>query len=101
MRSLVFTIAALTLAGCALPNKLVQSASFASSPLVIYQSADTIGVEYTDDGLMRLSNRQEALAMVGQHCGGQYRVVGGDSEGRIEAECVRSVPESLSRPSKS
>ena len=89
MRPLVLSIAALTLAGCALPNKLLQSASLAPPPSVIYQSAGTIGVEYADDGLMRLSNRQEALAMIDQHCGGQYRLVGGASEGRIEAECVR------------
>ena len=89
MRTLSLTIAALTLTGCALPNKLLQSASLAPPPSsAIYQSADTIGVEYADDGLMRLSNRQEAVAMIERHCSGRYRVVGG-SEGRIEAECVR------------
>ena len=47
------------------------------SPKVIYQSSDTISVEYADDGLMRVSNRQEALEMIERHCGGPYRVVGG------------------------
>jgi hypothetical protein len=88
MRTLSLTIAALTLTGCALPNKLLQSASLLTPPSVIYQSADTIGIAYVDDGLMRVSNRQEAVAMVERHCSGRYRVLGG-SEGRIEAECVR------------
>jgi len=87
MRTLALTIATLLLTGCALPNKLLQSASLAPPPSVIYQSADSIGVEYTDDGLMRLSNRQEAISMIERHCSGPYRVVGG-SGGRIEAECV-------------
>jgi hypothetical protein len=86
MRTLTLTIAGLTLAGCALPSKLLQSASLAP-PTVIYQSADTIGVEYTDDGMMRVSNEQEAVAMIERHCGGPYRIVGG-SGGRIDAVCV-------------
>ena len=77
MRTLALTIATLTLLGCALPK-----------PTVIYQSADTIGVEFTDDGMMRVSNQQEAVAMVARHCEGRYRIVGG-SEGRIDAMCVR------------
>jgi hypothetical protein len=87
MRTLALTIATLTLAGCALPNKLLQSASLAS-PTVIYMSADTIGVEYTDDGMMRVSNQQEAVATVARYCEGRYRIVG-DSGGRIDAVCVR------------
>jgi hypothetical protein len=75
-------------------NKLLQSASLLTPPSVIYQSAETIGVEYVDNGMMRVSNRQEAVAMVEQHCSGRYRVVG-SSEGRIEAECVRGPEEPL------
>ena len=44
---------ALVLAGCTFLND--------TPPKVIYQSSDTISVEYADDGLMRVSNRQEAL----------------------------------------
>jgi hypothetical protein len=94
MRPVGPTIALLLLTGCALPNKLLQSASLLTQPSVIYESAETIGVEYVDDGMMRVSNRQEAVAMVEQHCSGRYRVVGG-SKGRIEAECVRGLEEPL------
>ena len=90
MRPVGPTIALLLLTGCALPNKLLQSASLLTQPSVIYEFAETIGVEYVDDGMMRVSNRQEAVAMVEQHCSGRYRVVGG-SKGRIEAECVRGL----------
>jgi hypothetical protein len=41
---------ALVLAGCTFLND--------TPPKVIYQSSDTISVEYADDGLMRVSNRQ-------------------------------------------
>jgi hypothetical protein len=88
MRTLSLTIAALMLTACALPGKLLQSASLAPPPSVIYQSANTIGVEFTDDGLLRASNEQEAIEMIARHCSGRYRVVGG-SGGRIEAECLR------------
>ena len=67
MRPVGPTIALLLLTGCALPNKLLQSASLLTQPSVIYESAETIGVEYVDDGMMRVSNRQEAVAMVEQH----------------------------------
>ena len=60
---------ALILAGCTFLND--------APPKVIYQSSDTISVEYSDDGLMRVSNRQEALEMIERHCGGPYRIVGG------------------------
>ena len=33
-------------------------------------------MEYADDGLMRVSNRQEALEMIERHCGGPYRILG-------------------------
>ena len=87
MRTLALTIATLILAGCALPSNLLQSASLAP-PTVIYMSADTIGVEYTDDGTMRVSNQQEAVAVVARYCEGRYRIVG-SSGGRIDAVCVR------------
>jgi hypothetical protein len=80
MRIISMMCPALVLAGCTFLND--------TPPKVIYQSSDTISVEYADDGLMRVSNRQEALEMIERHCGGPYRVVGG-SGGRIDAECVR------------
>jgi hypothetical protein len=80
MRIISIMCPALILAGCTFLND--------TPPKVIYQSSDTISVEYADDGLMRVSNRQEALEMIERHCGGPYRVVGG-SGGRIDAECVR------------
>ena len=69
---------ALILAGCTFLN---------DAPKVIYQSSDTISVEYPDDGLMRVNNRQEAMEMIERHCGGPYRIVGG-SGGGIDAGCV-------------
>jgi hypothetical protein len=87
MRPLTLTITTLTLAGCAPPSNLLQSASLAA-PTVVYLSADTIGVKYTDDGTMRVSNQQEAVATVARYCEGRYRIVG-DSGGRIDAVCVR------------
>ena len=78
MRIIFMMCPALILAGCTFLND--------APPKVIYQSSDTISVEYSDDGLMR-DNRQEALEMIERHCGGPYRVVGG-SGGRIDAECV-------------
>ena len=80
MRIISMMCPALILAGCTFLND--------APPKVIYQSSDTISVEYADDGLMRVSNRQEALEMIERHCGGPYRIVGG-SGGRIDAECVR------------
>jgi hypothetical protein len=68
------------LTACMLPSD--------TPPKVIYQSAETISVEYADDGMMRVANRQEALEMIERHCGGPYRIVGG-SEGRIDAVCGR------------
>jgi hypothetical protein len=80
MRIISMMCPALILAGCTFLND--------APPKVIYQSSDTISVEYSDDGLMRVSNRQEAMEMIERHCGGPYRIVGG-SGGRIDAECVR------------
>jgi hypothetical protein len=42
---------------------------------IIYQSADTVGIEFTDDGMMLVSNRQVAVAMVERHYSGRYRIV--------------------------
>jgi hypothetical protein len=53
MRIISIMCPALILAGCTFLND--------TPPKVIYQSSDTISVEYADDGLMRVSNRQEAL----------------------------------------
>jgi hypothetical protein len=80
MRIISMMCPALILAGCTFLND--------APPKVIYQSSDTISVEFSDDGLMRVSNRQEAMEMIERHCGGPYRIVGG-SGGRIDAECVR------------
>src|SRR4051812_38560741 len=80
MRIISMMCPALILAGCTFLND--------TPPKVIYQSSDTISVEYSDDGLMRVSNRQEAMEMIERHCEGPYRIVGG-SGGRIDAECVR------------
>jgi hypothetical protein len=79
MRPLTLIIAG-TLAACVLPSD--------TPPKVIYQSAETVGLEYADDGMMRVSNRQAVMKMIERHCGGQYRVVR-DSGGRIDAECLR------------
>jgi hypothetical protein len=80
MRSLGIILASLTLAACTLPSDI--------PPKVIYQSAETISLEYADDGMMRVSNRQEALEMIERHCGGPFRIVGG-SDVRIDAVCGR------------
>ena len=80
MRIISMMCPALILAGCTFLND--------APPKVIYQSSDTISVEFSDDGLLRVSNRQEAMEMIERHCGGPYRIVGG-SGGRIDAECVR------------
>ena len=69
MRIISMMCPALILAGCTFLND--------APPKVIYQSSDTISVEYPDDGLMRVNNRQEALEMIERHCGGPYRIVGG------------------------
>ena len=69
MRIISMMCPALILAGCTFLND--------APPKVIYQSSDTISVEYSDDGLMRVSNRQEAMEMIERHCGGPYRIVGG------------------------
>ena len=68
MRIISMMCPALILAGCTFLND--------APPKVIYQSSDTISVEYSDDGLMRVSNRQEAMEMIERHCGGRIGSLG-------------------------
>ena len=53
MRIISMMCPVLILGGCTFLND--------APPKVIYQSPNTISVEYADDGMMRVSKRQEAL----------------------------------------
>jgi len=70
MRPLTLTIAG-TLAACVFPSD--------TPPKVIYQSAETIGLEYADEGMMHVSNRQAVIEMIERHCGvGWSGILGGE-----------------------
>ena len=73
--------------GVPTPSDVVQSSVFAG-PRVVYQTSDTIGVDYIEGGVLHVTRQREAVAIIERHCDGKYRITG-RSQGRIDAVCVR------------